>query len=125
MFRLCTRKQLALSAVILNTLLGAGMLQAQVLNDPMRPPGQREAGIGAGGAASVESRYRLDSIIIAPDRRLAIINGRQLSPGDWIGHARLVDIRATEVTLWITGQSHVLTLLPLSIKKPSSEAKHQ
>jgi hypothetical protein len=120
-FRLSTIKHIALSAVILYTLLGTSILHAQVLNDPMRPPGQREAG----GAAPVESRYRLDSIIIAPDRRRAIINGRQLSLGDWIGHARLVDIRATEVTLWIAGQSHVLTLLPLSIKKPSSEAMRQ
>lgn len=126
MFKLGMLKSLGLSALMLVPLLGATVLQANELNDPMRPPGQREARAAAGGeAASVASRYRLDSVIIAPDRRLAIINGHQLALGERLDHAVLIDIRATEVTLRIAGKSHVLPLLPFSIKKPSSEATHQ
>lgn len=106
-------------------LLALQPLHAAELNDPMRPPTQRAAISRAGGESPIQSRYRLDSVLIAPDRRLAIINGRKLALGERIDHARLVDIRATEVTLSIAGRTHVLPLLPLSIKKPSSEAKRQ
>jgi hypothetical protein len=110
-------------ALLLMLSLAATLAQAQSGNDPMRPPGQREA--HAQSAKPVVTRYRLDSVIIAPGRRLAMINGRRLAQGEWLGRAQLLDIRATEVTLRIDGQTHVLTLLPMSIKKPSSEAMRQ
>ena len=80
----------------------------------------------AAGKASKQvtaARYRLDSIIIAPNRRQAIINGQQLTPGESIGGAKLIDVQATQVTLLVGGKSHVLTLLPLSIKMPSEATR--
>lgn len=68
---------------------------------------------------TVVSRFRLDSIIIAPNRRQAIINGKSLTLGDTIGGAKLIDVQATQVTLLIAGKPQVITLLPLSIKMPS------
>jgi len=100
-------------------------LAAEQLKDPMRPPEQGAIHTATGEPRSFESRYRLDSVIIAPNRRLAIINGRKLALGDRIDHARLVAVHATEVTLSIAGKTHVLSLLPLSIKTLSSEAKRQ
>ncbi len=105
-------------------MLAAAHAPAEQLNDPMRPPGKEMMSGGKGGRQTVASRYRLDSVIIAPNRRQAIINGKRLTLGESISGAKLIDIQTTQVTLQVAGKSHVLTLLPLSIKMPS-EAPRQ
>jgi MSHA biogenesis protein MshK len=97
---------------------------AETLNDPMRPPGKAVLALTAGGKQAVAARYRLDSVIIAANRRQAIVNGKRLTVGEHIGRATLIDVQATQVTLRVAGKSYVVPLLPLSIKMPS-EAKRQ
>lgn len=104
-------------------LLAAVQAPAEQLNDPMRPPGKEMTSGGKGERQAVASRYRLDSVIIAPNRRQAIINGKRLTLGESIGGAKLIDIQTTQVTLQVAGKPHVLTLLPLSIKMPSEAAR--
>lgn len=104
-------------------LLAAAQAPAEQLHDPMRPPGKEMTSGGKGGSQAVASRYRLDSVIIAPNRRQAIINGKRLTLGESIGGAKLIDIQTTQVTLLVAGKPHVLTLLPLSIKMPSEAAR--
>lgn len=86
-------------------------------SDPMRPP-SLQAGTKRSGGTSA-SGYHLSSILIAAEHRSAIINGRNVALGDRIGSARVSAISATQVTLSIGGSKRVLTLLPLSIKKPA------
>lgn len=119
MFRPAATLQPALLLALL--LLGAAPAAAEELSDPMRPPG-REA-ISAARGEAVATSYRLDSVLIAPDRRQAIINGNRMSPGDRIGEAKLIDIQAGGVTLLVAGKPHLLTLLPLSIKMPSESPR--
>jgi hypothetical protein len=53
----------------------------------------------------------LGSILYSPDRRLAIINGRIVGPGDDVGGARVVDITPTTVLLRdVQGRLRSLTL---------------
>ena len=118
-------KQILLASVAAAlALMGAAHVSAEAINDPMQPPGREMAGRGKAGTPAAATRYRLDSVIIAPNRRQAIINGQRLSLGESIGGSRLIDVQATQVTLLVGGKSHVLTLLPLSIKMPS-EAMRQ
>lgn len=100
------------SAVLLTVTV---MADAQ-LRDPMRPP---EFQTLAGGAApSKYSGYELTSIIIAPDRRVAVINGQSLSQGDSLGNVIVVDIRAAQVLLKRGEEDIVLNLIPANVKMP-------
>jgi MSHA biogenesis protein MshK len=64
--------------------------------DPTRPPssldaGQREEPVSAGP--------RLESVLIAPDRRIAVISGQQVTIGSRFGDAEVVGIDESEVRL--------------------------
>jgi MSHA biogenesis protein MshK len=63
--------------------------------DPTRPPGQVE---GAGDAGA-DSAIRVESILIAPDRRIAIVNGREVTIGSQVGDARVVRISESEIVI--------------------------
>lgn len=103
-------------------LLCASALQAGSINDPMRPSGVQHKLPPASEQVSAPS-YRLDSILIATDRRLSVINGKQLAEGEYIDKFKVVRIEATRVTLRSGSRSQILTLLPISVKSPPSEAK--
>jgi len=94
-------------------------LQAEVLDDPMRPP----AVISSHQTKKEGSGYQLNSIFISPTRRSAIINGKSVSVGDRVGNARVIEIQATEVRISLAGKTRTLTLLPLSIKKPAEASQ--
>ncbi len=70
-------------------------MQAEVLDDPMRPP--EYAPVGA--KARVEKGWHLSVIRIDAHRRIAIINGRTLEVGEWVNKARLVEILPERVRL--------------------------
>ena len=100
-------------------LLLMPLLSQAQLNDPMRPAQAPRTTVSA---TAPTPAWRLDSIILSGDRRLAVINGQRVSEGDQLGQARVSRIEATRVILRVGQQSRVLTLLPLSIKTPSIEA---
>ena len=105
--------------LFLTTLLPVAA-SAAALHDPMRPGGAAPPSPSTERAPAPS--YRLDSIILAPQRRSAIINGRLVNEGEMLGRAQITRIEASRVTLRIGNQHHVLTLLPVSIKTPSNEA---
>lgn len=111
-----------LLAICLSTVLLLAVTQpaAQGINDPMRPlnmppPSQQ-------GEAAKPLRYTLESIIIAGERRHAVINGKRLSAGEQLGPATIQHIDAGQVILRIGQREHILTMLPVNIKTPSDEA---
>jgi MSHA biogenesis protein MshK len=89
----------------------AGGAAAQAINDPTRPPagfavGDPEvAGEGGGGAV-------LQSVMISPSGRAAIINGEMVKLGQKYGDAVLIRVAESEVTLKSSTGTQVLKMYP-------------
>lgn len=84
------------------------------LDDPMRPPEQKST---ESKPAERRIHYTLSSVLIAPERRLAVINGRRVGLGEHIGGARVTSIQPTTVTLQRDTETITLRLVPLSVKR--------
>lgn len=97
--------------------IGAGAAPGVPFADPTRPPGP--ASQQEGSAAPAEGP-RLESVLIAPDRRLAVINGQQYRMGDRYGEGRIVRITESEVAVRNGEAVEVLKLFPGTQKRPSS-----
>ena len=106
-----------MSAVLnLAGLACAGALASSVaaaeieMADPTRPP----AGFSAAAAAGLERPQGrvLQSIIITPHRRSAIINGERVDLGGRLGDAEVVQIRESEVVLRSGAGTEILKMYP-------------
>lgn len=94
----------------------AAAVAAEQLRDPTRPswlpdPGRQQR--------PVVTRYRLESVLIAAERRVAVINGRVVTVGDVVDGAAVLSIEPEAVTLRRDGRELVLKLLPGSVKTTS------
>lgn len=91
---------------------------AQALADPTRPP----AALGSSAADSdkPEEPPALQSVLISPQRRVAIINGRSVQVGDKVGQARVARILENEVVLRDGKEVQVLKLFPQVEKKSAA-----
>jgi MSHA biogenesis protein MshK len=84
--------------------------------DPTRPPLVREA--ARPDAASVGPR--LESVLIAPDRRVAVISGQQVTIGSRFGDGEVVGITETEVRIRKPGGEESLRLFsPDARRRPA------
>ena len=81
--------------------------------DPMRPP-------DAGGPVPSGSSLgpRLESVLIAPDRRIAVISGQQVRLGGKYGEGQVVRITESEVVIRNAEGMETLKLLPEAEKRP-------
>jgi len=109
----------ALSAFLLASSASQAAL-AQALGDPMRPPPEASASVSVarGEAQGSESASRLQSVLIAPGRRVAVIDGRTVGLGERVGDATLIAIAESEVTLQRGAERQTLKLHPSIEKKP-------
>ena len=83
---------------------------AQDLRDPTRPPAIART---AGAAGSIErSGWNLQSVLISPERRYAIINGTVVQLGGAIAGAELVAVAEASVTLRTREGLRVVHLFP-------------
>ncbi len=83
---------------------------AQVLHDPTRPPAEVIAAPPAAtGAAAVP---QLQSVMITPGERSAIIGGERVRLGGKFGEARVVKITESEVVLQSAKGSETLRMYP-------------
>ena len=73
----------------------AGSAAAAPFADPTRPP----SASGAGGADEAPSGPRLESVLLSPGRRLAVIDGREYRAGDAFGDGRILNIAPTGVAI--------------------------
>jgi hypothetical protein len=99
-------------------LLVASQASAQALGDPTRPP-------LAGDAQALEDAVpsgRLQSILLSPGRKFAVIDGAAVSVGGKVGESTVVAIRADEVVLSEAGEERVLTMHPEVDKKTKRTA---
>lgn len=81
------------------------------LPDPMRPDA-----LSAAPQHGTVPGWSLNSILISAGRRLAVINGRTVAPGDTVSGARVLEISAGAVKLSAHGKTFVLNLIPESVK---------
>jgi MSHA biogenesis protein MshK len=107
-------QRLIARAAALLLLVGASPLgraaHAQALSDPMRPP---SAAASAGAAAPAAApALRLQSVLISPGRKLAVIDGITVPLGGTVDGARLVAIRESEVVLQKGAERETLKLNP-------------
>lgn len=79
------------------------------LPDPTRPLTTAPS-TGNSGTTAANETLILHSVLIAGERRLAIINGRRVQVGDTVGRSRVVRIEAGEVHLRRDGELQTLTV---------------
>lgn len=84
------------------------------LIDPTRPARTHRFSPGPGGA---HSGWTLDSTLVAPDRRVAVINGKRASEGESVDGARVIEIHKLDVLIRADGKRMTLQLLPDIVKK--------
>lgn len=107
-------KPLPTAALLATVLLTHGAGAETALPDPTRPSGQSAI---APAAQEAGPAPRLESTLISPQRRLAVIDGRMVRPGDRVGDARVLDIQPDRVTLRRADRTVHLRLLPEQTKK--------
>lgn len=111
-------------AASLNRLLGAGWLlcmalpaqalEIELLSDPTRPVIGVVSATEAGAANTVHPVVKegLQSVIISPQHRAAVINGVTVALGGKVGDATLVEVRESSVVLQGAQGRRVLELYP-------------
>ena len=92
------------------------MATAEVLRDPTRPPNMRSIAPDK-EINMARSGPQLQAVIIAENRRSAIISNRSVNMGDSIGGAQLIKINASEVILRTGNRLQTLKLFPASSKR--------
>jgi len=108
------RKRAASSIVVAGAILSIAGARAQVLTDPTRPPSAAAESNGE----QQEAAMRLQSVLLSPQRKIAVINGVAVPLGGMLGEARLVKITETEAVLKSGNETEVLKLFPGVEKEP-------
>lgn len=108
--------RLSATGALIGALALAGAVRAQALSDPTRPP----AGASPGSARTVaaSSALVLQSVLIRPAARAAIISGEYVALGQKMGALRLVKVAETEVVLQDGAERRTLKLFPGVNKSP-------
>ena len=92
--------------------------RAENLPDPTRPPSEPVAAAASGASAAVPGGGPLlQSVLISPRHKVAIINGETVKLGGMYGTARVVKISEGEVVLNEGGNLQTLKLFPGVEKK--------
>lgn len=93
---------------------------AENMPDPTRPPSELVAAVASGAGAAVPSGGPLlQSVLISPQHKTAIISGKMVALGSMYGSARVVKISEGEVVLNEGGSLQTLRLFPGVEKKIS------
>jgi len=107
----------ALAASMLG--VAASAVCAQGLSDPTKPAGPH---MGAAPSRAAEGGLVLQSVLIFPDARSAIISGEHVLLGQKVGRLRLVKIAESEVVLLNGDERRTLKLFPGVDKRPTASA---
>ncbi len=110
-------------AAALAAMALAASAHAESLPDPTRPPPAILVPANAAGdTAEPTGGLVLQSVLIAPDRRSAVISGQAMAVGDAVGGLRLMRVAAAEVTLEGLEGSRTLSLFPDVRKRKPRDA---
>ncbi len=112
---------LMLPGLVLLMLATTTLVFAETLLDPTRPPAT--LGLSQEGNASVPATGPvLQSVLIAPGRKVAIISGQTVKLGEKFGDSRVVSITESEVILRSGKVSKTLKLFPDVQKRLTSSS---
>lgn len=106
-----------MSVVLILTLMPVTAALAgdvDVISDPTRPSGFSAP---TGEAGKVSEQLRLESVLIASNRRVAVINGKTCRVGDRLEGAQLMAINADGAVLLREGKRIALPLLKVKVRK--------
>lgn len=108
-----------LSALAAASAIGASALTALAapFADPTRPPSSD------GGTTEAPVGPRVESILIAPDRRIAVVNGQEVTIGSRIGGGEVVRISESEVRIRKPGGEESLKLFTTPARRAPGPAK--
>ena len=98
-----------LLALICVAAAASTLASAQALRDPTRPPG---AGARGTSQKPESSGWHLQSVLISPERRYAIINGEVVAVGGAVSGAQLLAVAPEQVTLRTRAGVRVVQLYP-------------
>ena len=96
--------------------------RAENLPDPTRPPA--ELNVVAGPAGNVEDKWVLQSVLLSPSIKSAIIGGQTVDFGERYRGAQLVKISETEVVLQTGSALRTLKLFPDLVKQPAGQSEN-
>jgi MSHA biogenesis protein MshK len=106
--------------------LGAGLslctcTYAQALTDPTRPPIDIYADPDASAQVGAPTAFTLQSVMITPTRRTAIISGERVTLGGTYAGSRVVRITESEVVLRSSYGTETLRMYPAVAMKPARQ----
>ncbi|MGK7297103.1 MAG: general secretion pathway protein GspB [Candidatus Wenzhouxiangella sp. M2_3B_020] len=106
-------------ASVLASAIGVSAGDAPAQADPMRPPTPSElARFGPQTDARPDESFRLQSVLIAPNRRVAIVNDQRVGTGDDVDGARVTAIEPDGVVLEFDGRTIDLKVRTWSDQEP-------
>lgn len=111
--------RVACQACLVGALCAGLPACAENLSDPTRPPSGFWQNQDAPPPGPV-----LQSVLISPVRRVAVISGKTLRIGDKFGNAQLVKIDENEVELRTGKSSAVLRLYPVLRRQAGDRRDH-
>ncbi len=85
---------------------------AQAMTDPTRPPTGHDVVVDGGGEPAAAGTPVLQSVMITPTLKAAIINGEMVKLGGKFGNAQLVKVSESEVVLKSGDETQVVKMYP-------------
>lgn len=98
---------------VITAVLYSASSSAQIVHDPTRPP----SGVESASGVAAEGGAALQSVLISPTLKAAIINGQMVKVGEMVGSARLVRVTESEAVLREGNEVQVLRMYPSVEKK--------
>ena len=105
------KRSLSIAASIAFTCFSA-LAVAQAIRDPMRPPAGFAAPVEPSTAEAPAGGPVLQSVMLSPTRRAAIISGQVVARGDNYGDAVLAEVAEDHVILRRGASYQVLKMYP-------------
>ncbi len=104
------------SFLVLALLCGLGVVPSAraELGDPTRPPDISTVSVES--LESGDAPFRVSSILMAPGRKVAIVNESRVEVGDAVGGATVIEINAQAVLLEMTGEEFELRISGQPVK---------
>ncbi len=100
----------ALIGLALLTSAAVAAAEELPVRDPMRPFAVAAATGGGGSPAAATPRFVLTAVLLAAERRVAVVNGEPRLLGDTVSGAKIVAIEADAVRLSEAGKELVIPL---------------